>query len=116
MKNLLYLMAFAIILSFSMCQKDPSFKQSEENNTLKATPYLINNSKIILVQKNAIVTSTVNMLQILGTYYVNSATLIYLNGVPTTIDKLKAGYKVTIYYTSTNLALKIYASNTLVIQ
>jgi hypothetical protein len=114
MKNLLYLMAFAIILSFTMCQKDPTLKQVEKTSTLKAT-YLINNSKIALVQKNAIVTTTVNMLQMLATYYVNSSTLIYLNGIPTTLDKLKAGYKVTVYYTS-NVAIKIYASNTSLIQ
>src|ERR1035437_7193713 len=106
MKKVMYLMMFAVLLGFTMCQKESTEKLTVKGNALKddVTKLLINNSIIYKVEPGAIWTTYKNCCPtcmcptILSRFAVTPATQIYLNGKPALLLELKPGYKVTIYY------------------
>jgi adenylate kinase len=58
----------------------------------------VNKSTIYKVERDAIWTTSLNMLQVITKHCVTNTTKIYLDGKPTRLSDLKPGMPVVIYY------------------
>jgi len=108
-----------ILLAFSFsCD---SINQGEKESSVNSTAddkadtgpakYLINNSTIYKVEKDAVWTTTLNMLQVITRFAVTGQTEIFLDGKPAKLEQLKPGFRVTIYYYINPAGMSIIGSN-----
>lgn len=99
----MFIILLALSLNCDVNKQDQNSVLSSSSTEDKAADsgsgkYLINKSTIYMVEKDAVWTTTLNMLQVITKFTVTNQTLIYLDGKPAKLLQLRPGFKVTIYY------------------